>query len=259
MIYLLSFMASIAKTSNDRNTMPNIEFHPWSEDSELLVNKPTPTKQNVPDWYRKQPSYVNKDEFLKKGVSGSTIKKCMPIFDAMTAGYTIYCPVDIYVDATDPSKLEYNIPIAIAGLKKEIFTTHSPEQVTHYPMSSNVHKDVLRINPMWSVKTSPGYSSLFTVPMHQPVVPFTLVPGIIDTDSYMSEGFLSFKIDNTFKGIIEKGTPIAQVIPFKRESWTSEIIDYADSKENQKQQRMLIRSKFFNYYKNNFWHKKEWH
>lgn len=239
--------------------MPYIEFHPWSDDAELLVNKPTPTKQNVPDWYRKQPSYVNKDEFLKKGISGSTIKKCMPVFDAMTAGYTIYCPVDIYVDATDPSKLEYNIPIAIAGLKKEIFTTHSPEQVTHYPMAANFHKDVLRINPMWSIRTSPGYSSLFTAPMHQPSTPFIIVPGVIDTDSYMSEGFLSFKIENTFNGIIEKGTPIAQVIPFKRESWSSKTIDYKDSKEIQKKQRMLIRSKFFNYYKNNFWHKKEWH
>ena len=30
------------------------------------------------------------------------------------------------------------------------------------------------------------------------------------------------KIENTFKGIIEKGTPIAQIFPFKREDWTSE-------------------------------------
>jgi hypothetical protein len=96
-------------------------------------------------------------------------------------------------------------------------------------------------------------------PMHQEHYPFEIVPGIIDTDSYMSEGFLSFKIENTFRGIIEKGTPIAQVIPFKRESWESTYIDYKDSKENQKTQRMLIRSKFFNYYKKNFWHKKEWH
>lgn len=239
--------------------MPNIEFHPWSEDAQNLIDLPTPTSRNVPEWYRKQPAYVNKEEFLKKGVSGSTIKKCMPVFDAMTAGYTLYCPVDIYVDATDPGKLEYNIPIAVAGLKKELFTTHSPEQITHYPMPSNMHKDVLRINPMWSVKTSEGYSAIFMKPMHQEHYPFEIVPGIIDTDSYMSEGFLSFKIENTFRGIIEKGTPIAQVIPFKRESWKSEYVDYKDSKENQKTQRMLIRSKFFNYYKKNFWHKKEWH
>jgi hypothetical protein len=239
--------------------MPNIEFHPWSDDAEGLIDKPTPTHRNVPEWYRKQPAYVNKEDFLKKGISGSTIKKCMPVFDAMTAGYTLYCPLDIYVDATDPNKLEYNIPIAVAGFKKELFTTHSPEQTTHYPMPSYVHKDVLRINPMWSVKTSPGYSSLFIKPMHQEHQPFELVPGIIDTDTYVSEGFLSFKIESSFKGIIEKGTPIAQVIPFKRENWQSQHIEYKDSKEGQKKQRMLVRSKFFNYYKKNFWHKKEWH
>ena len=57
--------------------MPNIEFHPWSEDAQNLIDLPTPTHRNVPEWYRKQPAYVNKEEFLKKGVSGSTIKKCM--------------------------------------------------------------------------------------------------------------------------------------------------------------------------------------
>ena len=233
--------------------MPIIEFHPWNDDAENLIDKPTPTHRSVPEWYRQQPAYVNKEEFLKRGVSGSTVKKCMPVFDAMTAGYLLYCPVDIYVDATDPGKLEYTIPVA------ELFTTHSPEQLTHYPMPPNMHKDVLRINPMWSVKTSPGYSSLFTKPMHQYHTPFEIVPGIIDTDTYMSEGFLSFKIENTFKGIIEKGTPIAQVIPFKRESWDSQHIEYKDSKDYQKKQRMLIRSKFFHYYKQNFWHKKEWH
>jgi hypothetical protein len=51
--------------------MPNIEFHPWNNDAEGLIDKPTPTHRNVPDWYRKQPAYVNKEDFLKKGVSGS--------------------------------------------------------------------------------------------------------------------------------------------------------------------------------------------
>jgi hypothetical protein len=239
--------------------MPNIEFHPWSENSQNFVDLPTPTSKNVPEWYRKQPAYVNKDEFLKRGVSGSTIKKCMPVFDAMTAGYTIYCPVDIYVDATDPGKLEYNIPVALAGMKKDLFTTHSAEQVEFYPIENRYHKDVLRINPMWSVKTSPGYSSLFMKPMHQEIVPFEIVPGIIDTDTYISEGFLSFKVEKTFKGIIEKGTPLAQVIPFQRESWNSEIKEHKDTRDQQKIQQVLVRSKFFHFYKKNFWHKKEWH
>jgi hypothetical protein len=37
-------------------------------------------------------------------------------------------------------------------------------------------------------------------------------------------GNIPFFIKEGFSGVIPKGTPIAQVIPFKRESWTSKCL-----------------------------------
>ena len=49
------------------------------------------------------------------------------------------------------------------------------------------------------------------------------IPGVIDTDTYPSDGFLSFFVPKNFKGIIKQGTPFIQVIPIKREKFVSKI------------------------------------
>lgn len=238
--------------------MLQIEFYPFSEESMHISDTPSQAKHNVPEWYRKHPSYHEKESFLKKGLSGATIKKCMPIFDSMTAGYMLYAPMDIHIDASNPEGISQTIPLPVVSLKKDLFSTHAPEQFNGYPLGEGFHKHLLRINPLWFIKTPKGYSCLFTKPMHQPAQPFEAIPGIIDTDSYISEGFLSFKVKSGFVGVIEKGTPLVQVIPFKRESWTSSAIEIEQAQKELRKQRMLTRSTFFSYYKNNFWHKKEW-
>jgi hypothetical protein len=84
---------------------------------------------------------------------------------------------------------------------------------------------------MWSVKTPEGYSSLFINPIHGGSRNLLAVSGLIDTDSFISDGHLSFfvKSNNIFK--IKKGTPIIQVIPFKRESWDSIEVSVAEAKD----------------------------
>jgi hypothetical protein len=52
-------------------------------------------------------------------------------------------------------------------------------------------------------------------------LPFTTTSGIMDSDSYSTSGNLPFFIKKGFTGVIPAGTPIAQLIPIKRTSWTS--------------------------------------
>jgi hypothetical protein len=62
---------------------------------------PTPASKNIPQWYKEMLEYENN----KKGVidvSGtSTIKKCLPIWDAMTAGYILYTQTDVWITQVD--------------------------------------------------------------------------------------------------------------------------------------------------------------
>ena len=110
----------------------------------------------------------------------------------------------------------------------------------------------------WAVGTEPGYSSLFLQPIHKDVSPLKAFEGVVDTDKFISDGHFSFYVDKNFKGTIEKGTPLLQVIPFKRNKFVSEIISAEESEPIYKKQRYAVRSTFKHYYKTFFRSKKEY-
>lgn len=214
---------------------------------------PYPCAKDLPDWYKKTESYVNG---LKKpdGLGGTTasIKKCVPVFDAITAGYLIPLPADVYVSLQE-----------IEGEKKQWFEWASFELISFHPISQapnhpmrNEHPYAKFNNP-WSITTPKGFSSLIVQPFHRSS-PFTILPGIVDTDSYHVPVNFPFVInDPSFEGIIEKGTPIAQVIPIKRENWE---MTQGGAKEIDAFQKMKIqiRSRFFDAYKKQAWTRKEY-
>ena len=120
------------------------------------------------------------------------------------------------------------------------------------------HPDLLRVMPFWIVSTPPGYSCMFLNPLHGDPSPLTALPGIIDTDGYPSDGHLSFMVEAGFSGIIKQGTPLVQVIPFKRDNWSMELVDASESEVFLKKRRMNLRSTFNNGYKNKFRSPKEY-
>jgi hypothetical protein len=236
-----------------------IVFYPFSEESEQFAPPPIAATRAVPLWYKKQPGSFNEPQVLAMGDSGSTIKRCMPIFDSMTAGYLILAPCDIYVDARDPEKLVYSVPNALGKIRSVIFSVHSPDQYREYPIDSSVyHKDLLRIHPLWSMKTSKGHSSLILQPQHPDKTPLFAFSGIVDTDTFLTDGHFSFLVEKDFNGIIKQGTPLVQAIPFRRESWESEIATSKEMDEIKDKQRLVLRSTLINGYKNKFRSKKEY-
>lgn len=236
-----------------------VTFYPFNEESEHFAPPPIAATKAVPSWYKKQPGSFNEPQILAMGDSGSTIKRCMPVFDAMTAGYLILAPCDIYVDARDPEKLVYSVPNALGQIRSVIFSVHAPEQYKEYPIdSSKYHKDLLRIHPLWSMKTSKGHSSLIIQPLHTDKTPLVAFSGIVDTDNFITDGHFSFLVEKDFNGIIKQGTPLVQAIPFKRESWESEIATASDMQKIQNAQRFILRSTMFNGYKIKFRAKKEY-
>ncbi len=64
---------------------------------------PKPAIKEVPDWYKKTSEYTNNQGKLITGNNSTshTIKKCMPVFDAITAGYILYTQVDIQISRAD--------------------------------------------------------------------------------------------------------------------------------------------------------------
>jgi hypothetical protein len=213
------------------------------------IEQPKPASKLMPEWYKNTQSYIkNERKPLGNAETGATIKRCMPVFDAISAGYIIVSPADVYVSIkNDTQWFEW----ASLGLIR----FHPIEQALKHPLRNNFAYPKW-INP-WAITTPKNYSTLFVQPFHRESI-FTIMPGIVDTDQYMAPVNFPFVInDPTFEGLIPKGTPIAQVIPFKRDSWNMTL---GNKKDFEKQNNVLQRlnTKFFDKYKSMFWAKKEY-
>ena len=211
---------------------------------------PQPAIKNIPDWYKNTPEYFNDDgkKMADNGNTPHTIKKCIPVFDAISAGYIIYSPVDVQI--TRESGLPY-----YRWPSQDAIGFHPVEQAPLHP-NKNEYPYPKWVNH-WSIKTEPGYSVLVTQPFHRESV-FTILPGIVDTDKYYGPINFPFVLNDVeWEGLIPAGTPIAQIIPFKRESHKIVIGGEKENEEVQKNKLQLM-TRFFNRYKALFWTRKEY-
>ena len=205
--------------------------------------EPKPAKKNIPDWYKNLESYSNGKKMpTGQGKVETTVKRCMPVFDAMTAGYIIFSSMDVYVSIKDGLHwFEWSA--------KEAIRFHPIEQALNHP-SANGQPYPKWVNP-WGIKTPKGYSCLFIPPTHRES-PFRILEGIVDTDTYDNNVNLPFVMkDINFEGLIPAGTPIAQVIPFKRDTWKMELGTEKDVKKGRETFDLVTRV-FFDGYKNRF-------
>jgi hypothetical protein len=220
----------------------------------------------MPDWYKDASIFIkSKDSrtpgkiIENQGITGResdhTIKKCMPVFDTLSAGYILKIPDDINIYQSKIHEADKESKTHFIWTELGAVTAHDIEQVEGYP-HSNVHTLGLPkfINP-WVIKTPPGYSCLFITPMHRGL-PFTIMPGIVDTDTFEHPINFPFEMNQKgFEGVLKAGTPMAQVIPFKRDEFTSEV--YSDSEYKEKYPDSTVNTvEFAESYKKGFWHKK---
>jgi hypothetical protein len=213
-----------------------------------LVSKeyyPAPASKYVPEWYKKTESYIGGKKIPNdESATMATIKRCMPVFDALTAGYIIPTPVDLYISQKDEG-LYYQW----AGL--DLISFHPIPQAPFHPAHNEFPYPKFH-NP-WAIKTAPGYSTLFVQPFHRESI-FTIMPGIVDTDTYNAPVNFPFTVNDVkYEGLVPAGTPMAQVIPIKRDVWQMNNDSIDSSQSNVK-----LNATFFDRYKNKFWHRKEY-
>jgi hypothetical protein len=185
------------------------------DESVAFVRKPVPASSMLPEWYKDVPSFIgNKPEYDK--FLNATVKKCMPVFDSMTSGYYILLGADVYVKRNEDGSSSLSWPVDI-----KLVTGHTIEQASTLNIDKTFEKNILKWWNPWIVKTPKGWSTMFITPMHRDDLPFQLLPGVVDTDEFNLSVQFPFLIKKDFEGIIPEGTPIAQLIPFKRATWRS--------------------------------------
>lgn len=216
-------------------------------DSDLrgVIPDPIPASEATPKWYKKMP-YDN-------GVLANTVKRCVPFKDAMNMGYILPLWIDLEIQ-NDGRKLTFNYNGDI--LTHPIFKNHDHRQIEGCPIGSTPYgkQPMIFMNP-WVITTPPGWSCMFIQPINHFDGRLHIITGVVDTDKYKSKiNFPFIWMDKEFNGLIPQGTPLVQVIPFKRTEWSHEVGEL--SKEDNTIDKIItkkISSVFKNAYRLNWW------
>lgn len=213
----------------------------------------TSASSTIPTWYRNLPARLNgeRDMRVVKGPrlgTNANLKMCVPFLDAIMSGYTLCLTHDLYVEYVDDKQV---VNWKIGG---DLVTVHLPEQREGVPIPDIYTDTIFKWSNVWGIETPAGYSSFFTHPINRFDLPFLTLSGVVDTDKYNLSVLFPFLLRKDFVGLIERGTPIAQVIPFKRENWTSEWVPELWDKA--KHHWWWSNSTAIGWYKKNIWKKK---
>ena len=206
---------------------------------------PRPAKQMTPNWWRELPSsWAEPENITEKRVS-QTVKRCMPMLDMVSSGYILVTPSELHVYEKDGSRW-------YAWPEGELIQFHPPEQAAGHPATGDL--PVPKWNQPWGIKTPAGYSCLFITPAHHGL-PFRILEAVVDTDRYHRPVLFPFTLTAGFVGTIPAGTPMAQVIPFRRDRFSHKIT--TDQREQNRLYKLLF-SSFTGGYRDNFWSRKHY-
>jgi hypothetical protein len=211
-----------------------------------------PSRKHIPEWYKKLPSFLGSNgPMIRPEVVNKTAKLCVPYLDSISSGYIIELWQDIEVVrkhgtlqifwAADPKVLDQR-----DAAPASTFPIPEGHDATHFTWQIPV-----------AIQTPIGYSCFVTHPINRFDLPFTTLSAIVDTDvNPMGKGSIPFFLKKDFEGIIPRGTPLLQVIPFKRDNWTAKE-DNALYKASERMS-LLSRSVAYGFYKKTGWSRKNY-
>ena len=196
-----------------------------------LAYPPEPIKKVIPEWYKElDNTAVKKNMFEVDGLKPvRTIKRCVPVQDYLTSGYVIKNICDIKLARGLLNQGTKEVVHTYAHLAKEaelpVLSTHLEKQFPLY--LDGIEKTMLKFNNFFTIKTPPGYSCLFYQPFYLFESRFTILPAIVDTDTFEEPVSFPFYINNRpeseYEIFIEAGAPLMCVLPFKRDEWNMTI------------------------------------
>jgi hypothetical protein len=232
----------------------DLRIVPWSKNATGFLNI-VPATEFIPTWYKESPltlpgskTHLN---IPNPETTTSTYKKCTPFFDAMSIGYMVFLSADIEI-----IRKEDGMPYIMWRTDRTIITEHSHNQWSGLPVPDGYSPYVYKWNNDFCIYTPKDYSLMFTQPINRFDLPFQSITGIVDSDSYKLSVHFPFFIKNDFTGIIEKGTPITQIIPIKRDLWNRKIENYNEDVNHLNKETYFSTIK--RSYKKNHWTKKEY-
>lgn len=202
--------------------MPTIDFIAHNEKT-IRDFKPVLAKSVSPEWWKKA-----KVGMHVKGDFVQTIRSCPAMDDWLKSGWYVLANRDIEVIMYDGQSVTKETLESGERHGPRVASPSHPSSQTlgsfEYLGKNAPVKDAFKMRNPWNVKTPPGYSCLYLDPFLFQNEYFATWQGIIDTDKFNtnqdnSQIIFYPKVNHSF--IIKKGTPMCQIIPYKRDTWTA--------------------------------------
>jgi hypothetical protein len=235
----------LSKIKPAAKTRPEIKF---TTKPELygVIPEPTPATKELPTWYKETPVIEGGGVQKTKPEDKVTIRGCMPFHEAITSGWIMKTPVDIYI-TNQNGFLEISTNNDTIGVSsRDVVKGLQTEESDFF----------LTINTYWSIETSPGYS-IINLPLLNKFDPrFRTMSGIIESDKFQDQHKVELLWrDESFAGCIPAGTPISQVITVERGSVNADGVVRERTQSEQESMDKYNRSRhyFRHFYRNNVW------
>ena len=237
--------------------METIKFNYIGKYAYDVIDKPRPANEFIPEWHKNMPTYA-KTPLCPAGDKLSTLdggtnvtaKKCMPMLDSISEGYIIPLWADVHVQQT------LNGPYLGWMVDKDVFSVHGspyPGMVPPFGFSNLVFKFMTYMR----IETPPGYSIMVRTPSGHNDLPVRVISSTVDTDKSVIDSNIPCVFKEGFEGVIKRGTPIAQIVPFKRQPWKAEVDIISEEDFNNQLNRDFLTCLKDNYVKK-FWSRKKY-
>ena len=169
----------------------------------------------MPDWFVKTPADEGQTQ---------TIKQCPAIPEFMSMGITVPLWCDLKIKINDDG-VNWSTP-----RNQFRFDPHTEDQFTKWVPQHAKPTLVLKTHCPWRIKTPPGVL-LLQLPMLWHFNPiFTVCAGVIWSEFY-HEINQQMMFHNTGEFLLQRGTPLAQYIPIRRETFNYDIGDQTDEQK----------------------------
>ena len=167
-------------------------------------------KNHIPEWYKKAKRFINdRPSFYPQPTN--TVKTCVPFLDAYVSGYMILLQGDLIIEKLADGNMHLS-------QGSESLASPRPSEGQHgLKAPIGYYENHFAWNFMQAIQIPKKYSLLVTHPLNHFNLPFITMSGVVD--DVLGAGDLPFFVRTGCVGIIPKGTPIAQVIPFKQDNW----------------------------------------
>jgi hypothetical protein len=181
-----------------------------------LLPRPLPARDALPDWLRRMAPRVPSPLHQR---SVRTVKACPPFVDAMAHGFLIPLPCDVQVEEGGRFSWDWTLPpTALAHQPRSPLSFHVPEQLQGSPLAGP-GRSALKFNSFWTIELDPGWSLMVVHPLNRVDLPFRVLAGRIDADTFHDVGINvpALWIDPAFRGTLPRGLPVAQCFAVPRD------------------------------------------